>query len=420
MITHGRNFRNSLRAIGAISPFVNRTGAALAAAMDGLYSQGRDKPLQDRAEASMHLSSIKSWGDAQRQPADPGKVALPSGRMWPTRQPTDQATSVVPEFRPGIEDRRNVPIKIPDDLPARSILETEGVAVMRESDAVRQDIRPLRIGLLNLMPDKVSTETQLARLLGATPLQIELTLVRISDHVARNTSAEHLEAFYRPWRDVEHERFDGFIVTGAPVERLAFEDVRYWPELRRIFDWTRTHVHSCLTICWAAQAFLHHFHGVPKHELPAKAFGVFPHRNRAPNSPFLRGISDRFAVPVSRWTQVREADLPEGHGLRVLADSEETGLCLLHDPADRAVLMFNHLEYDGDTLANEYHRDRGLVPANYYPNDDPAEVPVNSWRSHGHLFFSNWINEIYQTVPFDPAEIGAIPHEADPTDLEPA
>jgi homoserine O-succinyltransferase len=313
-----------------------------------------------------------------------------------------------------------VPIKIPDDLPARSILENEGVAVMRESDAVRQDIRPLRIGLLNLMPDKVSTETQLARLLGATPLQIELTLVRISDHVARNTSAEHLEAFYRPWRDVEHERFDGFIITGAPVERLAFDEVRYWPELRRIFDWTRSHVHSCLTICWAAQAFLHHFHGVPKHELPAKAFGVYPHRNLAPNSPFLRGISDSFAVPVSRWTQVRKADLPEGGSLQVLAESDEAGLCLLHDRADRAVLMFNHLEYDVDTLGNEYCRDGGPVPVNYYPDDDPAQPPVNAWRSHGHLFFGNWINEIYQTTPFDGALIGGgIPKER-MAELDPA
>ena len=306
-----------------------------------------------------------------------------------------------------------MPIKIPDHLPARSILETEGVAVMRESDAVRQDIRPLRIGLLNLMPDKVSTETQLARLLGATPLQIELTLVRISDHVARNTSAEHLEAFYRPWRDVEHERFDGFIITGAPVERLAFGEVRYWPELQRIFDWTRTHVHSCLTICWAAQAFLHHFHGVPKHELAAKAFGVFPHRNLAPNSPFLRGMSDSFAAPVSRWTEVRKADIPQDRGLRVLAESDEAGLCLLHDPQRRALLMFNHLEYDGDTLANEFNRDGGPIPANYYPDDDPAQPPVNAWRSHGHLFFGNWINEIYQTTPFDAARIGGQVAEKD-------
>jgi len=371
--------------------------------------------LQDRAEASITLRSIKSWDDAQRQPADPGKVALPAGGCG---RAGNQRIKPPASFRN--EDRRNVPIKIPDDLPARSILENEGVAVMRESDAVRQDIRPLRIGLLNLMPDKVSTETQLARLLGATPLQIELTLVRISDHVARNTSPEHLEAFYRPWRDVEHERFDGFIITGAPVERLAFEDVRYWPELQRIFDWTRTNVHSCLTICWAAQAFLHHFHGVPKHELPAKAFGVFPHRNRAPNSPFLRGISDSFAVPVSRWTEMRAEDLPSDGGVQILAESEETGLCLLHDPKDRALLMFNHREYDSDTLAAEFERDGGPVPANYYPDDDPACAPINAWRSHGHLLFGNWINEIYQSTPFDRAEIGAITGPDASADLVPA
>jgi homoserine O-succinyltransferase len=203
-----------------------------------------------------------------------------------------------------------VPITIPDDLPARRTLEAEGVVVMREADAARQDIRSLRIGLLNLMPDKISTETQLARLLGATPLQIKLTLVRITDHVARNTPANHLATFYRRWSDVSAERFDGFIITGAPVERLPFEEVRYWLELRSILDWTQTHVHRCFTICWAAQAALYHFHGVPKRELPRKAFGVFPHRNLAPASPYLRGLSDAFDVPVSRWTAVRLDDLP--------------------------------------------------------------------------------------------------------------
>jgi homoserine O-succinyltransferase/O-acetyltransferase len=210
-----------------------------------------------------------------------------------------------------------VPITIPDDLPARRTLEAEGVVAMRESDAARQDIRPLRIGLLNLMPDKISTETQLARLLGATPLQIELTLVRITDHVARNTPADHLATFYRPWSNVSAERFDGFIITGAPVERLPFEEVRYWLELRSILDWTQTHVHRCFTICWAAQAALYHFHGVPKRELPRKAFGVFPHRNLAPASPYLRGFSDGFDVPVSRWTEVCPDDLPVDCGLRV-------------------------------------------------------------------------------------------------------
>ncbi len=300
-----------------------------------------------------------------------------------------------------------MPITIPDDLPARRTLEAEGVAVMRKVDAVRQDIRPLRIGLLNLMPDKVRTEAQLARLLGATPLQIELTLVRISDHVARNTSASHIAAFYRPWSEVTAERFDGFIITGAPVERMPFEEVRYWPELRRIFDWTQTHAHRCLTICWGAQAALFHFYGIPKHELAHKAFGVFAHRNLVPASPFMRGFSDVFDVPVSRWTEVRATDLKGVRDLRILASSDETGVCLVSDPRHRTLHMFNHLEYDSDTLAEEYRRDGAkTLPARYFPEDDPLKSPLNRWRSHAHLLFGNWIDEIYQTTPFDPEMIG--------------
>ncbi|MBZ8134722.1 homoserine O-succinyltransferase [Afifella sp. IM 167] len=299
-----------------------------------------------------------------------------------------------------------MPIKIPDHLPARRILEAEGLVVMSEADAVRQDIRPLRIGLLNLMPNKIHTEAQLARLLGATPLQIELTLVRMSEHVARNASADHMAAFYRPWSDVCGERFDGFVVTGAPVERLAFEAVDYWDELRQIFDWTQTHVHRSLMICWAAQAALYHFHGVPKHALEQKAFGVFRHRSLDPASPYLRGFSDDFAIPVSRWTEVRREDLA-GRGLTVLVESEETGLCLVNDPARGALYMFNHLEYDTDTLRQEYLRDgAGPLPANYFRGDDPAAPPVNGWRSHAHLLFGNWINEIYQTTPFELEAIG--------------
>ncbi|MBS0222568.1 MAG: homoserine O-succinyltransferase [Proteobacteria bacterium] len=304
-----------------------------------------------------------------------------------------------------------MPIKIPDDLPARRILEAEGVTVMREVDAVRQDIRPLRIGLLNLMPNKISTETQLARLIGATPLQVELTLVRITNHVARNTSADHMASFYRPWADVRGERFDGFIITGAPVERLPFEAVAYWNEIRDILDWTQSHVHHCLTICWAAQAALHHFHGIPKYELPKKAFGVFEHQNLVPTSPYLRGFSDDFAIPVSRWTEVRRQDIPSNSGLVVVAESEETGLCLLEDPPRRSLHMFNHLEYDTTTLADEYLRDvsddsRAPLPRNYFPGDDPSRRPPNSWRSHAHLLFGNWINELYQTTPFNLSSIG--------------
>ena len=304
-----------------------------------------------------------------------------------------------------------MPIKIPDNLPARAALETEGVMVMREADAVRQDIRPLRIALLNLMPNKPKTETQFARLLGASPLQIELSLVQMTGHAPRNTPAEHMSAFYRTWEEICVEPFDGLIITGAPVETLPFEQVTYWDELRRIFDWTQTHVHSCLNICWSAQASLHHFHGVSKHTLPEKRFGVFRHRNLAPASPYLRGFSDDFSIPVSRWAEVRREDLPRDSGVSVLADSEETGLCLLDDPARRALHMFNHVEYDSITLAEEYFRDLGAdpetpVPRNYFPGDNPMREPENRWRSHAHLLFGNWINQIYQTTPFDLRDIG--------------
>ncbi len=300
-----------------------------------------------------------------------------------------------------------MPIRIADTLPARRTLEAEGVIVMGESEAARQDIRPLRIALLNLMPDKITTETQIARVLGASPLQIELELLRISDHVSRNTAAGHLAEFYRPWSDVVAEKFDGLIVTGAPVETLAFEAVTYWPELTRIFDWSQTHVHHTLTLCWGAMAALHHFHGVSKHALAAKASGVFAHANLAPASPWLRGMPDRFDVPVSRWSEVRAADLPPASGLAVLAASDEAGLCLIDDPARRALHMFNHLEYDTLTLAHEFARDQGAyLPVHYFPHDDPAAHPVNTWRGAGHILFGNWINQVYQTTPFDMGLIG--------------
>jgi homoserine O-succinyltransferase len=299
-----------------------------------------------------------------------------------------------------------MPIKIPDDLPARATLEAEGVVVMRETTAVRQDIRPLRIGLLNLMPDKPRTETQFARLLGATPLQVELTLVQLSTYRPRHTGEAHMTAFYRTWDEVCGEKFDGFIITGAPVETLPFEQVLYWDELRRIFDWTEAHVHACLNICWGAQAAVHHFHGVPKHGLSRKLSGVYEHRNLAPNSPYLRGLSDEIEIPVSRWTEVRREDLPRTGALKVLLDSDAAGLCLLEDAARRTLHMFNHLEYEATTLADEYERDRAndastSVPQGYFPDDDIRRPPTNRWRSHAHLLFGNWLNEIYQTTPFD-------------------
>jgi homoserine O-succinyltransferase len=305
----------------------------------------------------------------------------------------------------------SMPIKIPDNLPARSVLETEGVMVMLEKDAVRQDIRPMRIGLLNLMPNKVKTETQFARLLGASPLQVELTLVKITNHVPRNTPTDHIVSFYRDWQDVRDEKFDGFIITGAPVETLPFEDVTYWDELRRIFDWTLTNVHGSMNICWGAQAAVHHFHGMSKYALPQKMFGVYRHRILAPASPYLRGFSDDFSIPVSRWTEVRRADIPAGSGMTVLMESDEAGLCLLDDPSHRALHMFNHIEYDSGSLADEYFRDRAAnvpiaVPTSYFPDNNPDARPLNRWRSHAHLLFGNWINQIYQTTPFDVREIG--------------
>ena len=304
-----------------------------------------------------------------------------------------------------------MPIRIPNDLPARQTLEHEGVMLMTEASALRQDIRPLRIGLLNLMPNKIKTETQFARLIGATPLQVELTLIKITSHTPKNTSAEHMIAFYSDWEDVAQDKFDGFIVTGAPVELLDFEDVTYWDELARIYDWTQANVHSTMNICWGAQAALHHFHGVPKHALSKKLFGVYRHRNLNPTSPFLRGFSDDFSIPVSRWTENHRADLPGDKSLEVLMESDEAGLCLINDAPHRSLYMFNHIEYDTHSLADEYWRDTNAgkpidLPANYFPKNDPKAPPENRWRSHAHLLFGNWINEVYQTTPFDLRDIG--------------
>lgn len=304
-----------------------------------------------------------------------------------------------------------MPIRIPDTLPARETLLKEGVAVMRETDAVRQDIRPLEIGLLNLMPNKIRTETQIARLIGATPLQVELTLVRVGGHQSKNTSAEHLISFYQTWDEIRERKFDGFIVTGAPVEQLPFEDVTYWDELRQIFDWTRTNVHSPFYICWGAMAAAWHFHALPKYQLEKKAFGVFRQKNLAPASPFLSGFSDDFLIPVSRWTEVRRDDVIARPQLDLLVDCEATGPSLLQHGQSRSLFMFNHVEYDSFSLKEEFERDRGqgigvAVPHNYYPGDDPERLPLNRWRSHAHLLFGNWINQTYQTTPYDKREIG--------------
>jgi homoserine O-succinyltransferase/O-acetyltransferase len=304
-----------------------------------------------------------------------------------------------------------MPIKLPETLPAFDVLTREGVMVMSEQAAARQDIRPLRIGLLNLMPKKIQTETQFARLIGATPLQIEFSLIRMSEHETKNTAAEHMAEFYRPFQEVKSERFDGLIITGAPIEHLAYEDVTYWDELTEVFEWTQTHVHQTFGVCWGGMAMLWHFHKVNKHLLDAKAFGCFRHRILTPASPYLRGFSDDLLIPVSRWTGMQQAEIDAIPALHTLIASDQVGPCLVSDPAHRALMVFNHFEYDSTTLKEEYDRDVEAgkpinIPQNYYPDDDPERVPLNRWRSHAHLLYGNWINEIYQTTPYDLAHIG--------------
>jgi homoserine O-succinyltransferase len=303
-----------------------------------------------------------------------------------------------------------MPITLPKNLPAYGVLRNEGVMVMPQDAASRQDIRPIRIGLLNLMPKKIQTETQFARLIGATPLQIDFQLIRMTEHETRNTAAEHMAEFYRPFQEVKGEKFDGLIITGAPIEHLPFEEVTYWDELTEVMDWTQTNVHSTFGVCWGGMAMAYHFHGIPKHMLDHKAFGCFRHRNLTPSSPYLRGFSDDFIIPVSRWTEMRKDEM-EAAGLKVLLGSEEVGPCLVEDAGHRALYIFNHFEYDSGTLKEEYDRDvaNGTpinVPRNYYPDDDPTQVPLNRWRSHGHLLYGNWVSEMYLTTPFDMSLIG--------------
>ncbi|HEV2515139.1 MAG TPA: homoserine O-succinyltransferase [Devosia sp.] len=302
-----------------------------------------------------------------------------------------------------------MPIRIPDHLPAAKTLQSEGVMVMDSSRAARQDIRPLQIGLLNLMPNKERTETQFARLIGATPLQVDLTLVRVSDHKSKNTSEQYLKSFYSTWEEVREKKFDGFIVTGAPVANMPFEEVKYWSEMLEIMDWTQTNVHHTMFICWGAQAALHHFHGAKRYRMPTKAFGVFRHKLVGPQTPWLHGFSDSPMIPVSRYNDIDRTSL--GENLEVLIDNAEIGVCMLEDKARPALYMLNHLEYDNRSLADEYERDvkAGLdtaPPVNLFPNGDTTVEPENRWRSHAHLLFQNWINEIYQTTPYELEKIG--------------
>ena len=303
-----------------------------------------------------------------------------------------------------------MPIKLPSALPAYDVLSNEGVMVLDEDTAARQDIRPLRIALLNLMPKKIDTENQFARLIGATPLQIELSLIRMSEHQTKNTAAAHMEEFYRPFSDVKGEKFDGLIITGAPIEHLPFDEVSYWDELKEVFEWTQTNVHSTFGVCWGGMAMINYFHGVQKHILDHKAFGCFRHWNCAPTSQYLRGFSDDCVIPVSRWTEMKQDEI-DAAGLTTLITSDESGPCLVEDVKHRALYIFNHFEYDSLTLKGEYDRDvaNGTpinVPVNYYPDNDPTAQPQNRWRSHAHLLYGNWINEIYQTTKFNLDDIG--------------
>jgi homoserine O-succinyltransferase len=300
-----------------------------------------------------------------------------------------------------------MPVKIPASLPARATLEGENVFVMGEERAARQDIRPMRVAILNLMPTKIATETQLLRLIGNSALQVDVTLLRTSSHDPRHTSADHLLKHYRSYEEVRGEKFDGLIVTGAPIEHLEFEQVDYWPELTRILDWAATDVISSFFICWGAQAALYHHYGIPKHALPRKLFGVFEHRTLAPRERLLRGFDDRFLAPHSRHTEVRRADIERVNSLRILADSEEAGVYLVSSNDGRQVFVTGHSEYDSLTLKGEYDRDRQQgapigVPRNYYPGDDPSQPPQVRWRGHANLLYANWLNYyVYQVTPYD-------------------
>lgn len=300
-----------------------------------------------------------------------------------------------------------MPIKILSDLPARKVLEEENIFVMTEQRARTQDIRPLKIALVNLMPTKIATETQILRLLGNTPLQVEISLVHMENHKTKNTRVDHLERFYIPSKEVLKRKFDGMIITGAPVEQLPFEKVDYWKDLTRIMDYAAENVFCTLYICWGAQAGLYYHYGIQKYDLDKKLFGIFKHKRMTRAEPLLRGFDDEFPSPQSRHTEVRSADIKGCSDLTVLAESDEAGVLLVKSKNNRQIFMTGHLEYDTDTLALEYTRDKdkGLpieVPCNYFPGDNPDSPPVSTWRSHAHLFYSNWLNYyVYQETPYE-------------------
>ena len=304
-----------------------------------------------------------------------------------------------------------MPIKIPNQLPATKTLTAENIFVMTETRAIAQDIRPLQILLLNLMPTKVDTETQLARVLGNTPLQIDLELIAPAGHISKNTSQAHMLSFYKTFHEVQDRTFDGLVITGAPVEHLSFEEVEYWPELCEIMEWSKSHVHSTFHICWGAQAGLYYHYGIQKYPLEQKLFGVFPHVVERRSNMLFRGSDDVFMVPHSRHTTVRREDVEQVPGLKILATSPEAGIYALSTESGRQIFITGHSEYDALTLEQEYLRDKNqgkpiAPPKNYYPNDDDTQPPRVTWRSCANLLYSNWLNYfVYQTTPFDINEI---------------
>lgn len=304
-----------------------------------------------------------------------------------------------------------MPINIPNNLPAYAVLNNENIFVMTDTAASHQDIRPLRIAIVNLMPKKIETETQILRLLSNTPLQVDIELIQMASHVTKNTPIEHLTKFYKTFDDVKDQRFDGLIITGAPVEQIPFEDVDYWKELCEIMEWSKKNVYSSWHICWGAQAGLYYHYDVPKYDLPSKMFGIFPHKAEVTNHPLLRGFDEKFNVPHSRHTEVKRMDIERVKQLHILASSQESGVNIIADETERQFFITGHFEYDRFTLANEYFRDKdkGLpidVPKHYFPYDDPSQPPHFNWRAHANLLFSNWLNYcVYQKTPFNLDEL---------------